>query len=215
MCARSPRAGGVRAVAARWWAKPLPAEPLSAVEAPPKAGAVRAGRSANGCFVGGMRGLCTDLQATRETSSEELVSARYGRGADEGKAGHKTRKALGHDTTRRTRHDTTRNFLVAFSLRDGCAARCDRHRSFLASTHTALVSQSLVGLCFAFLSIYLSSCSFFQRHAARRWISLRISRTGHTSRRRRENAERTPEGAPSVRGPERGRSAAKMAEVNL
>ena len=29
-------------------------------------------------FVGGMRGLCTDLQATRETSSEELVSARYG-----------------------------------------------------------------------------------------------------------------------------------------
>ena len=72
------RAGGVRAVAARWWAKPLPAEPLSAVEAPPKAGAVRAARGANGCFVGGMRGLCTDLQATRETSSEELVSARYG-----------------------------------------------------------------------------------------------------------------------------------------
>ena len=78
VCTRSPRAGGVRAVAARWWAKPLPAEPLSAVEAPPKAGAVRAARSANGCFVGGMRGLCTDLQATRETSSEELVSARYG-----------------------------------------------------------------------------------------------------------------------------------------
>ena len=58
--------------------KPLAAEPLSAVEAPPKAGAVRAARGANGCFVGGMRGLCTDLQATRETSSEELVSARYG-----------------------------------------------------------------------------------------------------------------------------------------
>ena len=37
---------------------------------------------------------------------------------------------------------------------------CDRHRPRLASTHTALVSQSLVGLCFAFPSINQSLCIY-------------------------------------------------------
>ena len=36
-----------------------------------------------------------------------------------------------------------------------CRRSCATVIARLASTHTALVSQSLVGLCFAFLSIYL------------------------------------------------------------
>ena len=115
----------MRAVAARWWAKPLPAEPLSAVEAPPKAGAVRAARGANGCFVGGMRGLCTDLQATRETSSEELVSARYGELMKGEPAINE--KPVRYDTTRHAiRHEKKENFSIFLKVRQPAIARKTR-----------------------------------------------------------------------------------------
>ena len=65
-----------------------------------------------------MRGLCTDLQAIRETFSEELVSARYGElMSDVGKADPRddthTRRAI-RQTNKRCETDTYEKIWFVF-----------------------------------------------------------------------------------------------------